>query len=60
MPSGMAILRQAFDSKREVFCLLMEDLNEAGYAGGDQLTGGPSEGPVPLEFMQPFSASLTF
>ena len=51
MSSGMAILRQAIDSKRDVFCLLMEDLNEAGYAGGDQLTGGPSEGPVPFEFI---------
>ena len=47
----MICLPQAIDPKRDVFCLLMEDLNEAGYAGGDQLTGGPAEGLVPLKFI---------
>ena len=37
----------AYDAVREVFCLLMEDLDESGYAGGDQLSGGPGPGLPP-------------
>ena len=37
----------AYDAVREVFCLLMEDLDESGYAGGDQFSGGPGPGLPP-------------
>ena len=37
----------SYDPQREVFCLIMEDMNSAGYTGGDQLSGGPGEGEPP-------------
>jgi hypothetical protein len=37
----------SYDPQREVFCLIMEDMNTAGYTGGDQLSGGPGEGEPP-------------
>ena len=37
----------SYDPTREVYCLLMEDLNTAGYSGGDQLSGGPGKDEPP-------------
>jgi hypothetical protein len=47
----------SYDSQRENYCLILEDMNEAGYTGGDQLSGGPAKDmppnlPVFLETME--------
>eukprot|EP01052_Picozoa_sp_SAG31_P037663 SAG31_NODE_4901_length_2877_cov_1.289777_2_plen_362_part_00 len=40
-----------YDPVRETFCLIVEDMNEANYTGGDQLSGGPGKDEPPHEIM---------
>ena len=52
----------SYDPVRETFCFVLEDMNLAGFQGGDQLSGGPGEGLPPHKgmFLEATAANAEF